>query len=307
MSTNGDRDVVVDADGHVCEPPDLWERGLPERLRDQGIRLRWNEATGYDECLVEDRVATDRGLVGLGNAGETFDEFGRGRHYEDLNPAGFDAAERVKVLDSEGIDLSVIYPGLGLKLGGIIDPNLAVWSCRVYNDWIAEWTASAPDRLRGVGALPMQDPAAAAVEARRIQDLGLVGGFARPNAYLDRFVTFQHFFVRKVMLVKYSYAFVVLPGGFGTMDELFEAATLIQTHKILSFPVVLMDRAYWQPLTVLLEEMVRAGTIEPEDMKLLLLTDSPDEAMEHIRQYAIEKYHLEKPRPRASAVLGEKG
>jgi len=68
-----------------------------------------------------------------------------------------------------------------------------------------------------------------------------------------------------------------------------------------------MDRAYWQPLTVLLEEMVRAGTIEPEDMKLLLLTDSPDEAMEHIRQYAIEKYHLEKPRPRASAVLGEKG
>ena len=129
----------------------------------------------------------------------------------------------------------------------------------------------------------------------------------KPNAYLDRFVTFQHFFVRKVMLVKYSYAFVVLPGGFGTMDELFEAATLIQTHKILSFPVVLMDRAYWQPLTVLLEEMVRAGTIEPEDMKLLLLTDSPDEAMEHIRQYAIEKYHLEKPRPRASAVLGEKG
>jgi uncharacterized protein len=190
MSASEDRDLVVDADGHVCEPPDLWERGLPERLRGQGIRLRWNEATGYDECLVEDRVATDRGLVGLGNAGETFDEFGRGRHYQDLNPAGFDAAERVKVLDSEGIDLSVIYPGLGLKLGGIVDPDLAVWSCRVYNDWIAEWTASAPDRLRGVGALPMQDPAAAAVEARRIQDLGLVGGFARPNAYLDR--PFQH-------------------------------------------------------------------------------------------------------------------
>jgi uncharacterized protein (TIGR00730 family) len=129
----------------------------------------------------------------------------------------------------------------------------------------------------------------------------------KPNAYLDRFVTFQHFFVRKVMLVKYSYAFIVLPGGFGTMDELFEAATLIQTHKILSFPVVLMDRAYWQPLTVLLEGMVSAGTIEPADLKLLLLTDSPDEAMAHIRQYAVEEYHLEKPRPRASAVLGEKG
>jgi predicted TIM-barrel fold metal-dependent hydrolase len=177
---------VVDADGHVCEPADLWSRRLPARLRDHGIRLRWNEATGYDECLVEDRMATDRGLVGLGNAGESFEDFGRGRHYEDLNPAGFDATERVKVLDSEGIDLAVVYPGLGLKLGGIRDPELAVSSCRVYNDWIAEWTAVAPTRLRGVGALPMQDPPAAAEEARRLRDLGLVGGFARPNAYLDR-------------------------------------------------------------------------------------------------------------------------
>ncbi len=186
MSAPADGEVIVDADGHVCEPADLWERGLPERLRDRGIRLRWNEATGYDECLVEDRIATDRGLVGLGNAGETFADFGRGRHYEDLNPAGFEAGERVKVLDSEGIDVSVIYPGMGLKLGGIADPELAVWSCRVYNDWIAEWTGAAPDRLRGVGALPMQDPPAAAEEAHRIRDLGLVGGFARPNAYLDR-------------------------------------------------------------------------------------------------------------------------
>jgi uncharacterized protein len=180
------QEYIVDADGHVCEPADLWERTLPARLRDRGIRLRWNEATGYDECLVDDQVATDRGLVGLGNAGESFEDFGRGRHYEELNPAGFDATERVKVLDSEGIDLAVIYPGLGLKLGGIRDPELAVWSCRAYNDWLAEWTAVAPTRLRGVGALPMQDPPAAAEEAHRIRDLGLVGGFARPNAYLDR-------------------------------------------------------------------------------------------------------------------------
>ena len=130
-------------------------------------------------------MATDRGLVGLGNAGETFDDFGRGRHYEDLNPAGFDPQERVKVLDAEGIDVSVMYPGLGLKLGGIEDPELAVWSCAVYNDWVAEWCAAAPDRLKGVGALPMQDPKAAAREARRIRELGLVGGFVRPNAYND--------------------------------------------------------------------------------------------------------------------------
>src|SRR5262245_65982809 len=168
-------ELVVDADGHVCEPADLWTRGLPASLRGQGIRLRWNDETGYDECRVEDRMATDRGLVGLGNAGEDFVDFGRGRHYEDLNPAGFDPHERVKVLDAEGIDVSVMYPGLGLKLGGIVDPELAVWSCRIYNDWVAEWCAAAPDRLKAVGALPLQDPSAAADEARRVRELGLGG------------------------------------------------------------------------------------------------------------------------------------
>ena len=151
--------LIVDADGHLCEPADLWERNLPASMRDRGIRLRWNEATGFDECLVEDTMATERGLVGLGNAGESYENFGQGRHYEDCNPAGFDAHERVKVLDSEGIDISVMYPGLGLKLGGITDARLAVESCAVYNDWVAEWCSVAPDRLKGVGALPMQDPA----------------------------------------------------------------------------------------------------------------------------------------------------
>lgn len=186
--SNGE--LIVDADGHVCEPADLWESNLPSHLVDRAIRLRWNEATGYDECMVEDWMCTDRGLVGLGNAGESFDDFGRGRHYEDLNPAGFDPSERVKVLDSEGIDVSVMYPGLGLKLGGIKDPELAVWSCKVYNDWIAEWCSTAPDRLKGTGALPMQDPKAAADEARRLPELGLVGTFVRPNAYNG--VPFHH-------------------------------------------------------------------------------------------------------------------
>src|SRR3954453_18876899 len=176
-------DVIVDADGHLCEPPDLWTRGLPAHLADQGIRLLWDEATGYDRCLVEDRVVVERGLAGLGNAGEGFDDFGRGRHYEDLNPAGFDASERVKVLDAEGIDVSVMYPGLGLKLGGIEDPELAVWSCRVYNDWVAEWCNAAPAWLKGAAAPPMQHPAGAAEEAHRIRDLGLVGTFLRPNAF----------------------------------------------------------------------------------------------------------------------------
>src|SRR5437879_10040589 len=179
-------DIVVDADGHVCEPPDLWERNLPPALRERGVLMRWNAETGYDECWIDGVCAADRGLVGLGNAGEPYDDFGRGRHYEDLNPAGFDPHERVKVLDAEGIDVSVMYPGLGLKLGGILDRDLAVASCQVYNDWIAEWCAQAPNRLVGVGALPMQDPRRAADEVRRIAGLGLRAGFARPNAYNDR-------------------------------------------------------------------------------------------------------------------------
>src|SRR5262245_20974346 len=87
----------------------------------------------------------------------------------------------------------------------------------------------------------------------------------KPNPYLDRLVTFKHFFVRKVMLVKYSYAFVVMPGGFGTLDELFEALTLIQTKKIVEFPVILMGRTYWSPILDFLSQMVRERTISAAD------------------------------------------
>src|SRR5579863_4059035 len=163
---------VVDADGHVLEPADLWERNLPAHLRDGAIRMRWNPETGFDERFVEDRCYAERGVAGLGNAGESFAGFGEGTHYADLNPAGFDPKERVKVLDAEGIDVSVLYPGLGLKLGGIVDRDLAVASCQVYNDWIAQWCAQEPDRLVGVGALPMQDPRRAADEVHRIAALG---------------------------------------------------------------------------------------------------------------------------------------
>ena len=179
-------ELVVDADGHVCEPPDLWTTRLPSHLRARGIRLRWNEETGFDECWVEDRLVTDRGLVGLGNAGASNVDLGRGVHYEDVNPAGFDPRQRVEVLDAEGIDVSVLYPGLGLSLGAILDPALAVASCRVYNDWIAEYAAAAPGRLVGVAALPLQDPRAAAAEARReVRELGLRGAFARPNPHAE--------------------------------------------------------------------------------------------------------------------------
>jgi uncharacterized protein (TIGR00730 family) len=104
-----------------------------------------------------------------------------------------------------------------------------------------------------------------------------------PNPYLDRFVEFEHFFVRKVMLVKYSSAFVVLPGGFGTLDEAFEVVTLIQTRKLESFPVVALGGAYWEELAdFLAKTLVREGTISRADLDLITLAQSPQAAVETI-------------------------
>jgi uncharacterized protein (TIGR00730 family) len=127
----------------------------------------------------------------------------------------------------------------------------------------------------------------------------------RLNPYVDQSVTFEHFFVRKVMLVKYSYAFVVMPGGLGTMDELFEAMTLIQTKKIDSFPVVLMGTEHYRHLMGFLVKMVAAGTIVDTDLDLLLLTDSVDEAMAHIHKYAVQPFGLERP-PERMRLLAER-
>lgn len=113
------------------------------------------------------------------------------------------------------------------------------------------------------------------------------------NAYLDHWVTFRYFFIRKLMLVKYSYAFVAMPGGFGTLDELFEVATLIQTGKVKNFPVVLMGKDYWQPMIDFLKKtMVGEKTIDPIDADRILLTDSADEAVEAIRTTAMKEFGL---------------
>jgi uncharacterized protein (TIGR00730 family) len=107
----------------------------------------------------------------------------------------------------------------------------------------------------------------------------------KPNPYLNRVVTFYYFFVRKVMLVKYSSAFVIFPGGFGTLDELTEALTLIQTGKTPRFPVILVGRAYWEGMTQWMREMfVSSRTIDEADLGLLRLVDTAEEAIHLIRQ-----------------------
>jgi uncharacterized protein (TIGR00730 family) len=127
----------------------------------------------------------------------------------------------------------------------------------------------------------------------------------QPNVYLDRCVTLRYFFVRKNLLVKYSYAFVVLPGGAGTMDELFEAFTLIQTGKIRSFPVVIMGTEYWKEVIDFIQKMSRLGTISPSDVKLVFATDSVEEAISHIREHAIEPFGLKTTHCKPKAWLGE--
>ena len=129
----------------------------------------------------------------------------------------------------------------------------------------------------------------------------------RPNPYLDRFITFRHFFVRKVMLVKYSYAFIALPGGFGTLDEIFETATLIQTRTIEDFPLVLLGTDFWRPLMAFLEDrLVREGTIDRADAERFILTDSPVEAVRSVTEVAMRRFGLTYgPRLRRRWYLGE--
>lgn len=103
------------------------------------------------------------------------------------------------------------------------------------------------------------------------------------NPYLDVSLTFDHFYVRKTMFVKAAEAFVIFPGGFGTLDELFESLTLIQTGKILDFPVVLFDSRYWEGLLAWIRErLVDEGMVSPDDVDLLYLTDDPAEAVDTV-------------------------
>lgn len=117
-----------------------------------------------------------------------------------------------------------------------------------------------------------------------------------PNAYVDRVVTFHHFFVRKVMLVKHSVGFVALPGGFGTFDEVFEAANLIQAGAIVRFPLVLLGSDFWNPIVdVLRDRLLGAGTADPFDLEELLVTDDADACVAHIAHMTAEHLGVHPP------------
>ncbi len=117
------------------------------------------------------------------------------------------------------------------------------------------------------------------------------------NKYVNTSVTFEYFFIRKTLLIKYSYAFIILPGGFGTMDEFFETLTLVQTKTITSFPMVLFGKEYYKELWETMQDMAKRGTIAKEDLDLVLFTDDVTEAMNHIIKYIQTNYKI-KPRKR---------
>ena len=126
------------------------------------------------------------------------------------------------------------------------------------------------------------------------------------NPYMDRSVTCRHFFVRKVLLFKYSCAFIALPGGFGTFDELFEALTLIQTRKVESFPVVLIGTDYWRPLIDSLRRLVVDGAIDERDLDLMYVTDDVTAALDHVERNVVGRFGVTRRSIRPLRMLGER-
>lgn len=194
----------------------------------------------------------------------------------------------------------------GFRVLHFVDPCITIFGSARFNDEhpYYQWTRELAGELGKAGFAIMTGGGPGIMEAanRGARDVGAVSlgcNIVLPmeqheNPYLDRFVNIDYFFVRKELLRKYSMAFVVMPGGFGTLDEFFETLTLIQTKKTEAFPMVVMGLEYHKHLREHIALMSREHTISPEDMNLILFTDSVSEAANHILKYAgdqISEYH----------------
>lgn len=127
----------------------------------------------------------------------------------------------------------------------------------------------------------------------------------KPNPYLHKWIDIPYFFVRKFLLMKYSYAYVVMPGGMGTLDELFEAVTLIQTKLIQNFPIVVFDSEYHKELIEHIHLMAKNESIDPEDTELIFVTDSADDVVKYLKVHAIKKFGLKKTQYKPKWWYGE--
>jgi predicted TIM-barrel fold metal-dependent hydrolase len=177
---------VVDADGHILEPLDLWSRYMDPAFRDRAPRIVKDSETGKERLVIEEHKTDAR--INIGRTGAVGARQGvvepDAMAYKDGKPGGFDPNARIPDMDADGIDAAFLYPSLGLFSGAIHDPQLAAAVCRAYNRWLADYCSAYPDRLFGVAMLPMQDVDLAVAEMRFARkELGFKAAFIRPNPY----------------------------------------------------------------------------------------------------------------------------
>lgn len=167
--------AIIDADGHVVEPPELWDRYLPAEFRAAAPRVVVDDDGGA-RYRLEGKLTPRLPLMRIAGRDAGFVP----------PPGGSNAVSRLADLDTEGIGAAVLYPSTGLLLAGVEDPPTAVALCRAYNEWLADFCRTDPQRLIGVAALPLQDPTAAEAEARRVAEAGFRAVFVRPNPCAGR-------------------------------------------------------------------------------------------------------------------------
>ena len=177
--------VAIDADGHILEPLDLWDKYIDPEFRERRPRFVIDD-NGKERLTVEGKLlGNPRGIGSLGSVGARQGIVKPGTlKYAEGRKGGFDPHARIVDMDADGIDAAFLYPSLGLFAGAVEDPGLAGAMCRAYNRWLADYCSPYPDRLFGVAMLPMQSVDLAIEEMRFArQQLGMRGGFLRPNPY----------------------------------------------------------------------------------------------------------------------------
>ncbi|HEX7035688.1 MAG TPA: amidohydrolase family protein [Pseudomonadales bacterium] len=173
---------VIDADGHICEPPAVWTEYTRASLRDRVLQVRTVNGESFLSLEGHDR----RGGRGAGPANACIPGGmapGVKLTWDDILPGSWDPAARLEVMDAEGIDRALFFPSIHLLWGDIRDPEVAAETCRAYNDWMSDFCRADPERLFGMGIVPLQDPERAVAEARRLRGLGLSGFISRPERF----------------------------------------------------------------------------------------------------------------------------
>ncbi len=175
-------DVVIDGDGHICEPPLVWTDYTQARFRERVLQVQ--TTNGRSDLVIEgQRRDSTKGASPAHACIPGGMQPGRELTWDDITPGSHDPKARLAVLDEEGIDQALLFPSIHLLWGDVKDPEVAAETCRAYNDWIGDFCKHDPSRLYAIGIVPLQDPALAVAEAKRLAGLGLRGLAVRPERF----------------------------------------------------------------------------------------------------------------------------